>query len=419
MAERSAADHRTGRGWHRMVPLWPLVLLVGLAGLEFANSQWVILELTVLSPLLAATVVGPRLTTMYGALAVVAVVALGVRDHLYGSGSSGWPAQAVRLGGVAAGGAMAVLLSSYHTRRETKLANVTRVAEAVQRTILTPIPVRTAHLRLAARYESSTAEANVGGDFYAVVAREHGARLLIGDVRGKGLEAVRLASLVTSCFRVVTRQSGDLGTVLRELDAEVASAGMDDDFATALVMDVEGGHVRFTNAGHPDPVLIRDGQAWLLEPPGRQLPLGLGSAGDVVGSACLEPGDRLLLYTDGIAEARDPVTRAFFPLLPGIAASLGTQSAGADHADRLDATGSTRSPTSAATRVPTAAHRPPPQHPPARAPDDAGTVEAQPTDLDTALDHLIASVHAWSGGALHDDVALLAVEILTPPTRSD
>ncbi|MDT3446492.1 MULTISPECIES: PP2C family protein-serine/threonine phosphatase [unclassified Pseudofrankia] len=415
MAERSAAHHRTGRGWHRLVVLVPLVLLVGLASLEFANSQWVILELTVLSPLLAATVVGPRLTTMYGVLAVVAVVVLGVRDHLYGSATSGWPAQAVRLGGVAAGGVMAVLLSRYHSRRETKLANVTRVAEAVQRTILTPVPGRVAHLRLAARYESSTAEANVGGDFYALVAQEHGARLLIGDVRGKGLAAVRLASLVTSCFRVVTRQSGDLGTVLRELDAEVASAGMDDDFATAVVMDVEGGHVRFTNAGHPDPLLVRRGQARLLEPPGRQLPLGLGSAGDVVGSACLKPGDRLLLYTDGIAEARDPVTGTFFPLLPGAAASLGTQPAGADRAGRLNAAAGARSLTCAATHAPAVAHRPPPRHPPEREPDDAGTAGTEPADLDTALDRLIVSVHAWSGGALNDDVALLAVEILTPP----
>lgn len=361
--------------------------------LEVSNRYWTIRELTVLSPVVAATFAGPFVTAAYAAAAVVTEIGLGWYDKLGTAADGGWTAQIVRLGGVVIGGVMAILASRYNSGRETKLANVTQVAEVAQQAILTDVPAVSRHgLRLAVRYESAAAEAMVGGDLYEVVESECGTRLLIGDTRGKGLDAVRLASRVLGCFRVIARGDRQLAEIVPYLDAEVASVGGLDDFVTAVVAEFDGSQLTLANAGHPDPVLWRRGRAWLLGPPERQPPLGLGAgpgpgvgvgagagAGAKAGAGAetgadvsdgdsrlatmpLEPGDRLLFYTDGIAEAREQRTRAFFPLLTVTAHVLG--------------------------RAPT---------------------------IEEALADLVLAVRDWTGSALSDDVALLAAEVPAAP----
>ncbi|MCL9797739.1 serine/threonine-protein phosphatase [Frankia sp. AgKG'84/4] len=326
-------------------------------GLQLANKQWTVLELAVLCPMLAATFAGPRLTAMYGVLAVLAGVLLGLHDDLFGKAGGGAAAQSVRLSGVAVGAVLAVLVSRYNTRRETKLQNISRVAEVAQQTILTPVPRTVGGLRFAARYESAAAEAVIGGDLYEVIDTPWGTRLLVGDVRGKGLEAVRIASRVLGCFRLVARQAADPQAILTALDAEAAQVCGPDDFVTAVVGQVRGRCLRLVNAGHPDPLLVRGGRARPLEVAARLAPLGLMSPEDNTLDVTLRAGDRLLLYTDGITEARDPATRGFLPLVPAVEASF------------------------------------------ARA------------DLDEALDGLLTRVRAWTHSAQSDDAALLAVEV--------
>lgn len=228
----TALFSRPGR-W--FTALLPLLMLAGVAALELSNREWTVLELAVLSPMLAATFGGPRLTALYGVLAVGVGVMLGLYDHLFGQSDGGPTAQAVRLGGVAVGGVLAVLVSRYNTRRETKLQNVTRVAEVAQQSILAAVPSSSGGLHFAVRYESAAAEARIGGDLYEVVDTAWGTRLLVGDVRGKGLDAVRIASRVLGCFRFIGRQAEDLPTVLAGLDAEVAEICGLDDFVTAGV----------------------------------------------------------------------------------------------------------------------------------------------------------------------------------------
>ena len=82
-----------------------------------------------------------------------------------------------------------------------RLAGVTLVADAAQRAILAPPPPRLGPVHLTARYHAAAAEAKIGGDLYEVVAGPASTRLLVGDVRGKGLKAVRTATVVLGEFR--------------------------------------------------------------------------------------------------------------------------------------------------------------------------------------------------------------------------
>jgi serine phosphatase RsbU (regulator of sigma subunit) len=329
-------------------------------GVEVSNPTWTYIGYTVLVPMVAANLAGPRLTSLFAGLALAAGGFSVWWEHLWDPAHGGLPALTARLAGILVGGAMAVLASRYNTRRETKLANITQVAEAAQRAILSDLPAISATgLRLAVRYESAATEAMVGGDLYEMVDSPWGTRLLLGDARGKGLDAVRLASRVLGCFRVVARARPDVGLIVADLDSEVRSAAGLDDFVTGIAVEIGPDRLTLVNAGHPDPVLCRDGHVRLLAPPERQPPLGLGAAAVGALTVRLRPGDRLLLYTDGIAEARDRAG-AFFPLLTAAGRELGR----------------------------------------------AGSLEQ-------ALERLVRTVQDWTGHGLRDDMALLAVEV--PP----
>ena len=194
-----------------------------------------------------------------------------------------------------------------------RLASVTRVAEAAQQAILAPPPARLGPVLLGARYLSANAEALVGGDLYEVVARPGAVRLLIGDVRGKGLAAVRTATVVLGEFRAAAADLDDLAAVARQLDRRVRAYISEEDFVTALLAEIaDDGTYALAVCGHPPAVLAAGGALTVVdaEP---ALPLGLG-ADPVVTTGRLTRGARLLLMTDGIIEARDP-DREFVDLL--------------------------------------------------------------------------------------------------------
>jgi serine phosphatase RsbU (regulator of sigma subunit) len=164
---------------------------------------------------------------------------------------------------------------------------------------------------VAGRYISATAAADIGGDLYEALDTPYGIRIIIGDVRGKGLDAVRLASIVLGSYRHVAYERADLRAIVADLDRAVARSVGDEDFVTAAMVEERGGTLTIVNCGHPPPLLLRRGKVITLEPPAPAPPLGFMP---VVRPRVerLEPGDRLLLYTDGLGEARRD--GQFFPI---------------------------------------------------------------------------------------------------------
>lgn len=284
----------------------------------------------VAAPALAASFAGPHLTAFVGAVAVlaqslVAVGHTGVSDlnHTY---------QIVAL----------ILISAFVTffahlreRNEQAVTQLRSVAEAAQHVVLRPLPVRSGPLRIASVYLAAEAEAQIGGDLYAAARTSDGTRLIIGDVRGKGLSAIGEAASVLGAFHALSRQESRLPDLVAHLELSVAPEqdfavhdGGDGDgdededlaesFVTAAVLDIPdaAAELHLVSCGHPPPLLLRAGEAIPLHVRVPAPPLGLAHL--VVTEHMTETfafgvGDTLLLYTDGVIESRNR-SGVFYPL---------------------------------------------------------------------------------------------------------
>jgi len=216
--------------------------------------------------------------------------------------------------------ALAVANAEEFRRQKGRLAEITRIAEVVQHAILPPVPPRSGSLDICTAYVSAAREALVGGDLYEIVEVSGSVRLIIGDVRGKGLEAVRLATVVLGEFRAAAVEREDVAAVARQMDTRLRPYLGDEDFVTALIAEVDSeGCASIVCCGHPPALLFAGGRHSYLGAEG-SLPLGLGADPRPV-TAALDPGDRVLLYTDGILEARDP--RGEFIDLEQVAQAMG------------------------------------------------------------------------------------------------
>jgi hypothetical protein len=217
-----------------------------------------------------------------------------------------------------------------HEQQVQQIANVTSVAEAAQRAVLRPLPEQLGPLRLAVVYLAAAAEARVGGDLYEVAAtKEHGIRIIV--VRGKGLGAVEVAADIIGRFREIAYDVGTLNELAHRLDAGLSRRwGQYEEFVTALLaeIDTDRGTLTILSCGHPPPILVsQDGGAPVakvaaLEVRAPAPPLGLLTLGSDAGAKSVypfKPNDQLLLYTDGVTEARD-ASREFYPLAERVAA---------------------------------------------------------------------------------------------------
>ena len=128
---------------------------------------------------------------------------------------------------------------------------------------------------------------------------------VVGDVRGKGVGAVEQAARVIRAFRQYAAADADVATMAAEMSAYLMPFFDDEEFTTAVLVQItDNTRLTLVNCGHPSPILVpRGGEATFVEPP-VCLPLGLGSSYESL-SMPWTPGDRLLLYTDGLSEARD------------------------------------------------------------------------------------------------------------------
>ena len=285
-----------------------LLLLAVVLTDVLTGAETVFVSLLITAPLLVAAFTRPGVTAVVGVAAALLAAVL-VPTSLLGT-----PNHLIRVGAIIAGSILAVFVAARREQRERALLQMTVVADVAQNAVLWPVPRRVADLTLAARYVSASVAARIGGDLYEVVATEHGTRLLIGDVRGKGLDAVRLASAVLGCFREVAHTRPDLGGVHEALEATVTRIAGPEDFVTVALVELTGEGGSILSCGHPAPILVLDGRASLVPIDKPVLPLGLAIERGYPNPFPFPPGARLLLHTDGLLEGRDEDGR-FFPVL--------------------------------------------------------------------------------------------------------
>ncbi|MCX0242101.1 PP2C family protein-serine/threonine phosphatase [Streptomyces drozdowiczii] len=316
-AERRRRPLRAGRALLAVPIGWIIaVFLVDI----FAPPDIHLGPLLVAAPAITPSIGGPRAVGFVAALAVIAQTAVGVLrdpDELL---SANHEAQIVALALV---GVCLVVFCVLRERRARELEQVRYVSEAVQRVVLPPLPRRLGPLRAASLYLASEAEAQIGGDLYAAARTGSGTRLIIGDVRGKGVSAVSDAALLLGAFHAAARHRASLDELVAYLDESVSwglpgSDGPGEAFITATVLDIPDRHdrVHMVSCGHPPPVVLRDGRPLTMDAASPAPPLGLGGLSRPryhIDSFRFVPGDLLLLYTDGVTEARD-ASRAFYPL---------------------------------------------------------------------------------------------------------
>lgn len=261
-----------------------------------------------LAPMIACAVMPARAVAVFGAAAVILVTWSGWWNHTWGT-TQQW-LLLLDVGLVSLG---SVGIAYVRVQRERQFARVAVIAETAQKAILPTLPASVSGLHAAARYVSAATDAMVGGDLYDSCLVEGRIRFIVGDVKGKGIAAVEQAARVIRAFRQAAAAKERLADVAVGMDHYLVSFFADEEFATALLVELSPGAATFTSCGHPPAILVTsDGKATFVDVP-EGLPLGIG---DDVGEASIawEPGDRLLLYTDGLSEARNRHGE-FLPLL--------------------------------------------------------------------------------------------------------
>ncbi|MEU5878827.1 SpoIIE family protein phosphatase [Spirillospora sp. NPDC047279] len=194
-----------------------------------------------------------------------------------------------------------------HTERQAAEHN--RLALQLQRAIMPPsrAPIDASGLRVGVRYRPAEDEHLVGGDWYdAVVLPDGHVLLCVGDVAGHGIQAATDMVVLRNALRGLATTGTGPAQLLAWLNL-VANHLTDHVTATTLCALYDPGTrtLRWARAGHPVPVLVRRGEAATL-PQITGLLLGaLPEAEYEEGVLELDPGDTLLLYTDGLIERRD------------------------------------------------------------------------------------------------------------------
>ncbi|HEX2130071.1 MAG TPA: PP2C family protein-serine/threonine phosphatase [Actinophytocola sp.] len=149
---------------------------------------------------------------------------------------------------------------------------------------------------------------DVGGDAFDYSLSETTASLLILDAVGHDLSSGLIAATAIAAYRSARHAGHGLYEQARTIDEAVKQQfGHRNAFVTAVLveLDLRSGQLRYINAGHPLPLVMRGGKIGRPLSGGRRLPLGLGPTELTVGEETLQSEDWLLLHTDGITEARD------------------------------------------------------------------------------------------------------------------
>ncbi|MEE1754141.1 PP2C family protein-serine/threonine phosphatase [Streptomyces sp. SP18CS02] len=335
---RAPGPGRDREGVHLFIRSLPALMIIGGVIYDVSTpSRFTAVPLFAAAPLIAAPFFSFGATLLAGLVALVAVVVL----RLHGGTMDEAPAltEVVTIGTVSA---LALFINRVVRRGGERLASARVIAETAQRAVLPSPAKRIGGLDIAARYEAAQADTYIGGDLFAVQDTPYGVRLVVGDVRGKGLGAVEAVAVVIGAFREAAEQESSLEGVAQRLERALAREGTRRDgldafegFTTAVLAEIPRGDtvVRIVDRGHPEPLRMNpDATVELLEPNETALPLGMADLAawpDRAYEVSYPPGATLLFYTDGLSEARDargefydPVARLAGRVFPGPEALL-------------------------------------------------------------------------------------------------
>ncbi|MFF8830947.1 SpoIIE family protein phosphatase [Streptomyces sp. NPDC015131] len=186
----------------------------------------------------------------------------------------------------------------FRRQRETALT--------LQRSLLPEPPRHLVGLDVASRYQPAGVGSEVGGDWFDVIPMDDGrTALVVGDVMGSGIHSATTMGRLRTATQTLSRLPLGPAEVLHHLDE--ITAGLDPSLATCVhvIYDPHRAQCCVSTAGHPPPVLIRAGEGPRLLDLPTGPPLGVGGVPFRAVAAELAPGDRLVLYTDGLVETRD------------------------------------------------------------------------------------------------------------------
>lgn len=225
------------------------------------------------------------------ALGVIAIY-----SHEFGAFDEG---DAAQLEAFASHAAVAIHNAMSYEREE-------RVADVLQKSFLSPDKIVVDGFEIASKYASALEEAKVGGDFYDVTKLSDGRiALVIGDVSGKGLAAAVHTAMAKYALRAYLSEGHGPAAALTRLDKTVAESTKLETFVTLFcgILDTKTGELAYASAGHEPAIYCANGSNTLLNATGPILGLGLDSNYEQE-TVTLENGSILLLYTDGVSEAR-------------------------------------------------------------------------------------------------------------------
>ncbi|MFG2873744.1 PP2C family protein-serine/threonine phosphatase [Streptomyces sp. NPDC048337] len=309
----------------------PFAIALGVLGIELSPAHHLVTgPVLTTTPALAALTMGPTGTLSAAVLAAGVNVTTATYNHSWGT-----QAQLIIgnfLGLIVVTVASVILSNAVRTRRQIELDQVRRIAVAAQEVVLRPVPELLGPVRAASLCLAAGTGAQIGGDLYEAVQTRYGVRLIVGDVRGKGLSAIRAVAVALGAFREAVHYEDDVQEVMNHCGAalrrEAAVPGtysqgelpefLLEGFTTALIAQVPDEQVvHLVNRGHPPPLVLHQGKVQALMPATPLPPLGFE---DLVDGPPAKPesypfltGDRLLLYTDGVIEARNR-DNEFLPL---------------------------------------------------------------------------------------------------------
>ncbi|MEV8418755.1 PP2C family protein-serine/threonine phosphatase [Streptomyces niveus] len=296
-------------------PWLPPLLLVGSIGLELVTPKIVSGAALIAVAGMAAAISGSfRYTLLIVAVGLGLTLISAVEAH------HGYASATVQVAEIVIASALALAVRRILDSQSAKFSVVRSTAEQLQRAVLPPLPKIVGPMTVACRYEAANTVARIGGDLYAVEETPFGLRMLIADVRGKGLGAVSAVSIIVGAFRERAESEADLVGLSERLDRAVTRSAehyadpfginVEEAFVTALLIEIDrlGTTLRLLSCGHPAPYLVQDGEVRQLDTGQATPPLGMRDlAPDTGGPQVYDfpTGATLLCVTDGVTESRN------------------------------------------------------------------------------------------------------------------